>query len=133
MQATSDEQRQTLIEAAIKARELAYAPYSDFAVGAALLTKSGEIVVGCNVENASYGLAICAERTAICKAISDGEKNFVAIAVAASPLATPCGACRQFIAEFGGHIEVIAVDPQAPELAKSWTIDQLIPERFEFK
>lgn len=124
---------QKLTEAALAARKNSYSPYSKFAVGAALLTKSGEIKTGCNVENASYGLAICAERTAICKAVSDGESEFTLIAVAATPLATPCGACRQFIAEFGGQIEIICVDADSPRNFKKWRADELLPERFEFK
>ena len=90
-----------LVSAAIVARKNAYAPYSNFQVGAALLTADQTIFTGCNVENASYGLAICAERTAICKAVSEGQQEFQAIAIATVPLATPCGACRQFIVEFG--------------------------------
>ena len=119
-----------LIAAAIEARERAYAPYSDFRVGAALLTETGKLFSGCNVENASYGLCICAERTAICKAVSEGEQTFVAIAVAASPLASPCGACRQFIFEFGDHIKVMGVDPENPEQIKHWTSASLLPDGF---
>ena len=129
----TDVEEKKLIKTALQARENAYAPYSKFKVGAALLTDTGEIVSGCNVENASYGLAICAERTAICSAIAGGKQKFTAIAVAATPLATPCGACRQFIAEFGGQIQVITVDADAPESIKKWRIDELLPERFEFK
>ena len=129
----TEAEEKKLIEAALKARANAYAPYPKFQVGAALLTDSGEIVSGCNVENASYGLAICAERTAICSAIAGGKQKFTAIAVAAHPMATPCGACRQFIAEFGGQIQVITVDAEAPESIKKWRIDELLPERFEFK
>ena len=91
-----------LIDAAIQAREKAYVPYSKFKVGAAVLTKSGIIVSGCNVENASYGLSNCAERTAIFKAVSEGEQDFSVIAVAADterPVA-PCGACRQVLLEY---------------------------------
>jgi cytidine deaminase len=124
--------RSNLIKAAIAARELAYAPYSQFLVGAALLTKDGTVFRGCNVENTSYGLCICAERTAICKAVSEGHQEFEAIAVAATPFATPCGACRQFIVEFGKQIEVIVVDANDPSNVKSWTIDELIPENFKF-
>jgi cytidine deaminase len=124
--------RSNLINAAIAARELAYAPYSQFLVGAALLTKDGTVFRGCNVENTSYGLCICAERTAICKAVSEGHQEFEAIAVAATPFATPCGACRQFIVEFGKQIEVIVVDANDPSNVKSWTIDELIPENFKF-
>lgn len=92
-----------LIEAAKKYRESAYAPYSNFKVGAAVLTRSGKVFGGCNVENASYPVGCCAERTAICKAVSEGERDLEAIAIVADtedPCA-PCGMCRQFIAEFG--------------------------------
>jgi cytidine deaminase len=97
------------IEAAKAAREFAHAPFSNFKVGAALHTRSGKIFTGCNVENASYGLTICAERTAIVKAISEGEKEFDAITVVTDTgkLTPPCGACRQFIWEFCGDIPVI--------------------------
>ena len=92
-----------LIKAAQAAREYAYVPYSNFKVGAAVLTKTGKIVTGCNVENASYGLCNCAERTAIFKAVSEGEQELVAIAIVADTIkpVAPCGACRQVIAEFG--------------------------------
>lgn len=94
--------QEQLIKEAIAARENSYTPYSNFPVGAALLLKNGEVIRGCNIENASYGLTNCAERTAIFKAISEGKKDFVALAVAAGeekPVA-PCGACRQVILEF---------------------------------
>lgn len=88
--------------------EKAYAPYSKFQVGAALLTKSGEVFTGVNVENASYGATICAERTAVVKAVSEGHREFVAIAIASSGgQAYPCGICRQFLFEFGDEIDVI--------------------------
>lgn len=121
---------EALIRAAVAARELAYAPYSEFRVGAALLTATGKVYSGCNVENSSYGLCICAERTAICKAVSEGDQQFLAIAVAAAPLASPCGACRQFLFEFGGDIEVISVDATAPTSVKRWTSGSLLPEGF---
>ena len=121
-----------LVATAISARQASYSPYSKFAVGAALLTESGEVFIGCNVENASYGLCICAERTAICKAVSEGQQKFTAIAVAATPFATPSGACRQFIVEFGKQIDVICVDADQPSLVKMWTSGELIPESFEF-
>jgi cytidine deaminase len=123
---------QPLIQQAAEARLGAYAPYSDFLVGAALLTTEGKLFTGCNVENASYGLSICAERTAICKAVSEGYKKFRAIAVAASPLASPCGACRQFIVEFGKDITVITFDPADPDQMKLWTSGDLIPDSFSF-
>ena len=119
-----------LVSAALAAREKAYAPYSNFQVGAALLTVDQTIVTGCNVENASYGLAICAERTAICKAVSEGQQEFQAIAIAAVPLATPCGACRQFIVEFGTDIKIICVNAEDPTERKIWTSGELIPDNF---
>jgi len=121
-----------LIAAAIEARKNAYAPYSNFKVGAALLTTDGKVFSGCNVENTSYGLCICAERTAICKAVSEGFQTFEAIAVAAHPFASPCGACRQFIVEFGKEIQVISVDAEDDSNIKAWTAEELIPENFKF-
>src|SRR5438105_3043304 len=99
----------TLISAAKQARENAHAPYSNFRVGAALRATSGRIFAGCNVENATYGLTICAERVAIFKAISEGERGFNAIAVVTDTdaLTPPCGACRQLIWEFCGDVPVI--------------------------
>jgi cytidine deaminase len=122
----------SLILAAIAIRNRAYAPYSRFAVGAAVQTAGGHVFAGCNVENASYGLSLCAERSAIVQAVSGGHRDLVAIAVAASPLATPCGACRQFIAEFGQQIRVAAVDPAAPGNVRHWSIGDLLPECFQF-
>ena len=121
-----------LIQQAVDAREASYSPYSKFPVGAALLGKNGQAFVGCNVENASYGLCICAERVAICNAVSEGVTEFEAIAVAAVPLATPCGACRQFIVEFGSEITVICVDAEDASQSKTWLSGELIPEHFEF-
>ena len=119
-----------LKQAAMDARKLAYAPYSKFLVGAAVLTKAGNVYTGCNVENASFGLTICAERVAIVNAISSGEKEIQAIAVCAHPLAAPCGACRQFIVEFGASIKVVSFDASAPGKSKQWTSDKLLPDRF---
>ena len=99
----------TLIQAAIAVRERAYAPYSNFRVGSALVTPDGQLFVGCNVENASYGLAICAERAAICAAVAAGHQQFAAVAVASSGGVSPCGACRQVLMEFG-DMSVILVD-----------------------
>lgn len=103
-----------LIAAARAAREHAYAPFSHFRVGAAVRTKSGRIFAGCNIENASYGLTLCAERVAIFKAISEGEREFDAIAVVtdADRLTPPCGACRQIIWEFCNDIPVILANLQ---------------------
>jgi cytidine deaminase len=98
-----------LIAAARRARRNARAPYSDFKVGAALETSAGEIVTGCNIENATYGLTMCAERVAMFKALSDGHRRFMRIAVVADTNAPtpPCGACRQILWEFGGDLQVI--------------------------
>ncbi|HXW18745.1 MAG TPA: cytidine deaminase [Candidatus Acidoferrales bacterium] len=100
---------QALIDAARTARDRAYAPYSNFRVGAALRTKSGKIYTGCNIENATLGLTLCAERCAIFKAISEGEREFDAIAVVCDTeiLTPPCGPCRQIIWEFCGDIPVV--------------------------
>ena len=122
-----------LIQAALKVREQAYAPYSNFLVGAALLTADGSVFVGCNVENASYGLAICAERNAITTAVAAGKQDFVGIAVAATPLASPCGACRQFIFEFGDDIQIISVDAANPALRDQWTSKELLPGGFRLE
>lgn len=99
-----------LIEHAINAQKNAYAPYSNFKVGAAILCKSGKIFSGCNVENSSYPISNCAERTAICKAVSEGERDFIAIAIVGGDLSEycfPCGMCRQLIIEFNEDMNVI--------------------------
>ena len=118
-----------LLAAARKARELAYVPYSDFAVGAALETADGTVVVGCNVENASYGMSICAERAAIVSAVAQGFRRFRAIAVAGpeGAVTSPCGACRQFIAEFESALPVYFT---APDADIQTTIDKLLPYSF---
>src|SRR5438477_13155716 len=101
-----------LIAAARAARLNAHAPFSRFLVGAALETKAGRIVTGCNIENATYGLTICAERVALFKAISEGEREFTRIAIVADTAepTPPCGACRQVLWEFGGALEVVLAD-----------------------
>lgn len=118
-----------LVAAARAAREQAYAPYSQFRVGAALLTAEGAVFTGCNVENASYGLTICAERAAACAAVAAGARRFRRIVVAtdSDPPAAPCGACRQVLSEFGPDAEVVAVGP-ARELR--WTLRELLPAAF---
>ena len=118
-----------LVAAATAARERAYAPYSNFAVGAALLLPDGRIIPGCNVENASYGLAICAERSAVSAAIASGVQRFDAIAVVAdcSPPASPCGACRQVLSEFGDFPVVLANLAGERELA---SVRDLLPGAF---
>jgi len=120
-----------LIAAARKARENAVADFSHFKVGAALETDAGEIVTGCNVENASYGLTICAERVAIFKALSDGKRSFKRIAVVAdTPSPTPpCGACRQIIWEFCGDIDVIVAN--LTEITLTMRMKDLLPLPFD--
>ena len=106
----TDEVREGLIQAALDARRWAYAPYSGYRVGASVLTESGNTYDGANVENAAYPTSMCAERVAIFKAVSEGERKFIAIAVATTNGSTPCGACRQVLAEFGLDTRVIVVD-----------------------
>ncbi len=123
--------RKALVAAATEARERAYAPYSRFKVGAALLCKDGSVYTGCNVENASYGLTCCAERTAIFKAVSDGKTEFVSIAIVLdSPdPSAPCGACRQVIYEFGPSIEVIMANVGSDRM-DVMSIAELLPRAF---
>jgi cytidine deaminase len=106
----TDELRTNLIARATEVREKAYTPYSNYKVGAALLTASGKYYSGCNIENAAYPDSICAERVAVFKAVSDGEYEFTAIAVVTSNGGTPCGSCRQVLAEFGLDTLVIIAD-----------------------
>lgn len=108
-----------LVDIAIKAAENAYVPYSHFPVGAALECADGTVFTGCNVENAAYGSTICAERTAMCKAISEGRRDFVRIAVwgRGDDYCMPCGACRQFLAEFGYNMTVVSARGNGEYLA----------------
>ncbi|NLG99643.1 MAG: cytidine deaminase [Chloroflexi bacterium] len=124
-----DDLRRQLIESAIQARRWAYAPYSNYAVGAALLTDSGKIYDGVNVENAAYPAGICAERVAVFKAVSEGERRFSAIAVATSNGGTPCGSCRQVLAEFGVDTLVIIVDTTG-RVVKECSVADLLPGAF---
>ena len=119
----------TLLEHAHKAMQNAFAPYSKFKVGVALLGKSGKLYLGCNVENASYGAAICAERVAMCKAVSEGERDFEAIAVVSSggDFTYPCGICRQFMSEFGLDVHVIVSNGKE---TKEMTLAELLPNSF---
>ena len=122
-----------LLAAAAAAREHAQAKYSNFRVGAALELNDGRIVTGCNVENASYGLTICAERVAIVKAISDGAlpRTFRRVAVCAdtAKLTPPCGACRQFLWEFCGNIPIVLSNLDGE--TKTYTVGELLPEAFD--
>ncbi len=120
-----------LVRLALEARERAHAPYSRYKVGAALLSSSGTIYTGCNVENASYGLTVCAERVAFFKAVSEGERDFLAIAVATSNGAPPCGACLQVMAEFVedfSSFQVILVNAEG--VWKAFTLKELYPFGF---
>ncbi len=121
---------QELIGKAKEARENSYSPYSGFSIGAAILTIDGQVFTGTNIENASYGLTNCAERTAIFKAVSEGYRDFKALAIIADtdrPVA-PCGACRQVIVEFGGGIKVLMVNLKGDIL--ELTSEQLLPGAF---
>ena len=120
-----------LLEAALKARDNAHAPFSKFHVGAALEDVDGRIWTGCNVENASYGLTLCAERVAVFKAISEGVRKFRRIAVAADTdkLTPPCGACRQILWEFLGNADVILVNLQGK--TTTFKMRDLLPEPFD--
>ena len=125
----TDEQRQRLITAAGDARQRAYAPYSHYPVGAALLTASGQIYLGCNVENAAYPTSMCAERVAIFKAVSEGEQAFSAICVSTPNGGTPCGGCRQVMAEFSLDMRVLIVDGEGV-LRQETTVRNLLPGAF---
>ena len=120
---------QELINEAVCARKQAYAPYSHFAVGAALLTTCGEIIRGCNVENASYGLTICAERSAVFNAIGKGHTTFQALAVSLKGSGSPCGACRQVLNEFAPDLIILLADPEGLNLRET-TLSELLPDAF---
>jgi len=121
-----------LMNAAAVAREGAVAPYSKFRVGAAVLTKAGEIVSGANVESASYGLTCCAERVALFNALTSGKRNFVAVAVVAraegGPM--PCGACRQLLAEYASDAKVFVADSRRLKVVKQFSVGELLPGAF---
>ena len=125
----NDDMRKKLVEAARHVRQWAYVPYSNYPVGAALLSDSGKIYDGVNVENAAYPTTICAERTAVFKAISEGERNFTAIAVVTKKGGTPCGACRQVLAEFNPDMVVIIADEDG-RIIKETSLTKLLPDAF---
>jgi cytidine deaminase len=120
----------SLREAAMRALDNAHAPYSNFRVGAALLTRDGRVITGCNVENSAYGLAICAETLAVASAVSQGLTDFDEIAIASddSEPTPPCGACRQVLNEFAPNIRVSSYTRDGKEA--SWTLDELLPHAF---
>jgi cytidine deaminase len=122
-------EKENLILKAREACERAYAPYSHYSVGAALLTDSGEIFTGVNVENAVYPLSICAERVAIFKAVSEGYRSFQAIAVVTKNGGSPCGSCRQVMAEFGLNMLVL-IGNTSGEFLHQYTVAELLPESF---
>lgn len=132
----SEEQKKKLITAALLARKMAYIPYSGYAVGAALLSADGKIYTGCNIENASYGATNCAERTAFFKAVSEGEREFAAIAITGGKkgetpdgFAYPCGICRQVMKEFG-KADFCVLVAKSEEEYEEYTLEQLLPHGF---
>ena len=127
--AITQQEKQALIDLANTARQRAYVPYSHYAVGAALRTKSGRIFTGVNVENAAYPQTMCAERVAIFKAVSEGEKDFEIISVVTDNGGSPCGGCRQVMAEFGLDTIVLMADGSG-KLVKETTVKELLPEAF---
>ncbi len=123
-----------MVNAAVEARKKAYCPYSNFPVGAAVRTTTGEIFTGCNIENGAFGPSVCAERTAVCKAVSEGYKSFVSIAVVAfqeEHFTTPCGVCRQFLAEFATKDFPIYVAKPVPARVFVTSIFKLLPHSFQ--
>jgi cytidine deaminase len=125
----NDETRKQLIELASNARRWSYSPYSHYAVGAALLTHSGKIYDGVNIENSAYPTTICAERVAVFKAVSEGERNFEAIAVVTANGGSPCGSCRQVLAEFGLDTVVIVADEEG-KVTMEMTVGEMLPGAF---
>ncbi len=123
------EERQALIDLANEARKRAYVPYSKYRVGAALRTKSGRVFTGVNVENAAYPTTMCAERVAVFKAVSEGEREFEVIAVVTDNGGSPCGGCRQVLAEFGLDTLVLIADGKG-NLIRQMTVAELLPEAF---
>jgi len=125
----NDSSHDALILAAVEARKKAYASYSNFAVGAALLTTDGKIFVGCNVENVSYGLTMCAERVAIGNAVAQGCQSFETITIATEHAVSPCGACLQVLAEFCEQLNILLTDEDGHNVRKI-TLQAMLPDRF---
>ena len=126
----SSEQRKQLIEVARETRVNAYAKYSGYNVGAAILTRTGKIYAGCNVENISYGLTVCAERSAVYNAVSMGDIDFVLLAIATHDGATPCGACRQVLSEFCENLLILTIAEEDKRKVRESHLQQLLPDRF---
>lgn len=125
----TEEQKRALVAAATSARQYAYAPYSNYLVGAALLASTGEIYLGCNIENAAYPATICAERVALVKAVSEGKRTFKAIVVVTDNGGYPCGTCRQMLFEFAPDLKVIIADGEST-IKHEIPLSQLLPEGF---
>jgi len=127
------ERLEELLDSARKAREQAYTPYSCFPVGAALLTSDGEIFAGCNVENLSFGLTVCAERTALCSAVAAGKRQFSGMVVVTDTPepATPCGACRQALYEFSPDLWIVTANLQGQQ--RVYRLSELLPDAFQAK
>jgi cytidine deaminase len=128
----SKQEKQSLVELANEARRRAYAPYSNYKVGAALRTKSGRVFTGVNVENAAYPDSLCAERTAVFKAVSEGEREFEIIAIVNDNGGSPCGSCRQVLAEFGLDTQVIVAEGHGKVVMET-TVGELLPDAFQPK
>lgn len=126
-------ERDELVTAACQARQQAYAKYSQYQVGAAIRTRSGKVFQGCNVENRSYGLTICAERAAVFAAVAEGHREIIAVAVATLDGDSPCGACRQVLAEFAADIPVLIVADQQPPQVREVGLQTLLPDGFNAK
>ncbi len=129
MSPITPEIRQQLVQQAIAARQKAYAPYSQYLVGAALMSVEGQVFTGCNVENAASPAAICAERTAVVKAVSEGFKDFTAIAVVTMDGGSPCGICRQVLHEFSPELWVVVADAEGT-IAYEMPLSDLLPKGF---
>jgi len=122
--------RAAIVQAALNAQQQAYARYSQFRVGAALLAADGQIFTGCNVENASYGLTICAERAAVFAAIAAGQQRFELLAIATRGGAAPCGACRQVLFEFAPNLPILLIDSDQPSRIAEFNLRDLLPGAF---
>lgn len=123
-------EKTALVSAAISARQNAYAPYSRYAVGAAVLTSGGEIFSGANIENAAYPSSMCAERVAIFKAVSEGHSAIKAVAVVTRNAGSPCGGCRQVMREFGGKALVVIIADESGTIVEETSLDTLLPRSF---
>ena len=126
----NSDQIDALVAAALEVQKNAYAPYSRFMVGAAIMAADGAIYSGCNVENASYGLGVCAERSAVSVMISQGQHKIIGVAVTSQGGVSPCGACRQTLAEFGMNFDVILVDSETSQITRTWRMGDLLPGAF---